>query len=187
MFSAMDRLLHEVDSRDAGWLRSCHPVECELLLLGMLSRCDLRERLRRKIRAARAELQQRQPDCFCGATGGRGPCVSLLTTDGTLACGHEFHVTCALDWLRRDHSCPMCRAHASAVLLPSGQRISVSPPEASAADTVSVNWCMRCATSAGLFVPCSSDGCGSLVHADCSSPAEHGRCLQCLATAEEAV
>jgi hypothetical protein len=46
---------------------------------------------------------------------------------------------------------------------------------------------MRCASSAGSFVPCSSDGCGSLVHANCSSPTEHGRCLQCLATAEEAV
>ena len=178
----MDRLLPELDARDAAWLRSCHPVECDLLLLGLSCRRGLRERLQRKIRAARAELLCRQPDCFCGGTAGHGACVSMLTTDGTLACQHEFHLTCALDWLRRDSSCPLCRAHAIGVLLPDGQSISVSPSQASAADTVTVAWCMRCATSTGVFVPCSSDGCGSLVHTDCSNAVEAGQCLQCLAS-----
>ncbi len=180
----MDRLTHELSLCSSSMcslapvLRDAHPAQADVLLLGLSARRELRQRLRRKIRAARKELASREPACFCGTPG--GPCVTLMRADGTLACNHEFHASCVMRWFESDSRCPVCRAPVYSVLSSDGQETLVAPAyQAPSSDASEARYCMACRSSEGTFTRCEADGCTAWCHDDCETRDQGGLCLHC--------
>ena len=46
---------------------------------------------------------EKGPSCDCSI------CLEVAETPVKLYCGHQFHSSCIIEWIKRDFSCPFCR------------------------------------------------------------------------------
>jgi len=147
-----------------------------LLLTGLEKRTDLRERIRRKVRAATDELMQCR-ECFCTGAA-QGPVVQLLRADGDQACTHVMHLHCAQQWMRRSHTCPTCRAPVDLLMhVRDGAIVVPDPQQHQPAVQIDNFYCIDCQqhiTDMSQVTVCTHADCNELIHAQCYP---HGVCV----------
>ena len=181
-YGNMETLIQELLHAGGGLVSVARALQQEpagnqhLLLAGLEKRTDLRERIRRKVRAATDELMQCR-ECFCDGAG-RGDVVQLLRANGRAACSHVMHLDCALAWMRRSHTCPVCRAPVDLLMhARDGAIVVPEPQQQQPAAPMTPFFCIDCqqhvADTSQLTV-CTHPGCNELLHAHCYP---HGVCV----------
>lgn len=183
----MDPCLTELDESTSGTCARvaavarelASPVQREVLLGGMARDPALRERLRRKLRAAVADIQGSRRGCaICGSD--EVTCdATLWSSESEKACAHEHHAPCILECARTDTRCPTCRAPFAFVGVGSAM-IATPYRRREAEEEAIVVACLVCGGAGGLLIECVRDGCVNLMHPACVD-ATAGFCPDCIA------